>query len=137
MTCNLTSLLIRNSVLKKCLSMLTSLLAAGQDSQLCQIQPPHPTLTQLGSPFSPRSFPTLFPRTTKVKSVTSFVSDSLYQFRSLMVCFGDEGTTKTCKVAPLVAFLDGVFRPGPPPSHNQRSEKRHNATQVFRFTFSK
>lgn len=49
----------------KCLSMLTSLLAAGQDSQLCQTQPPHPTLTQLGSPFSPRTFPTLFPRTNK------------------------------------------------------------------------
>lgn len=41
--------------------MLVSLLAAaaaaaGLDSQVCQIQPPHPTLTQLASPFSLRTF---------------------------------------------------------------------------------
>lgn len=49
----------RLSETAECFSMLTSLLAAGQDAQLCQSQPPHPTLTQLGSPFSPCTFPTL------------------------------------------------------------------------------
>lgn len=58
-----TSHLITYPRQRNSLSVLTSLLAAGQDSQLCQTQPPHPTLTQLGSPFSPRSFPTLFPMT--------------------------------------------------------------------------
>lgn len=110
----------------KCLSMLISQLAVGQDSQLCQIQPPHPTLTQLGSPFSTRSFPTLFPLTNNSNPRFPLLARVRVSPRSFVVCSRDKETARNNIRGSTVKLLFWTvfFRPGPPP-HGQRQVKRH------------
>lgn len=109
----------------KCLSMLTSQLAVGQDSQLCQIQPPHPTLTQLGSPFSTRSFPTLFPLTNNSNPRLPSLARVRVSSEVLWLVLEIKRLHEiTCETTPLSCFSGRCFfRPGPPP-HGQRLVKR-------------
>lgn len=109
----------------KCLSMLTSQLAVGQDSQLCQIQPPHPTLTQLGSPFSTGSFPTLFPLTNNSSPRLPSLARVRVSPESFVVCFGNKETARNnMRNDPVkLLFWTVFFRLGPPP-HGQRQVKR-------------
>lgn len=120
-TYNLTSLLIRDSEVFKHANQPASS-RAGLPTLPNPASSPHSH--SAGFSIFTSQFPNFIPVDKQVKSMTSSVSKSLCQFRSFMVCFGDKGTVQRHAKRPrLVAFLDGVFRPGPP-SHSQRQVKR-------------
>lgn len=61
---------------------LTSRLAAGLDSQVGQIQPPHPTITQLRFSIFTSLFPSFFLKGKQVKRVHGAARNARRRFRS-------------------------------------------------------